>query len=127
MRPHDGLPLVRDDFFVGRPVRDRRWTGSRDATSRVAAVCPFEDVLGHLRAVAAALDHLHAHDPPIVHRDVKPQNVVITHDGRTVLVDFGLAGAASGRRYLDGTPGFLAPEVVAGGRATPASDVFASP
>jgi hypothetical protein len=130
MRPHDGLPLVRDDFFADDPVTGREryvvtmdWIEGRNLAS--TRDLSFEEILSHLRAVAEALDHLHTHVPPIVHRDVKPQNVVLSDNGRTVLVDFGLAGATSGPRYLDGTPGYLAPEVAAGGAATPASDVFA--
>ncbi len=122
MRPHEGLPLVRDDFFVDdRYVIVMDWIeGTNLAVSQPLA---FEDVLGHVGAVADALDHLHDHDPPIVHRDVKPQNIVVTPQGRTVLVDFGLAGGA-GTPYLAGTPEYLAPEVAAGGDATPAADVF---
>ena len=123
MRPHEALPLVRDDFFADdRYVITMDWIEGRSlATLREPS---FEEVYEHLRTVAAALDHLHAHTPPIVHRDVKPQNVVITDDGRTVLVDFGLAGSAR-TPYLDGTPAYTAPEVAAGRGATPASDVFA--
>jgi predicted ATPase/tRNA A-37 threonylcarbamoyl transferase component Bud32 len=122
MRPHQALPLVRDDFFAeDRYVMVMDWIEGRSlATVRDAS---FADTLGWLADVALALDHLHAHDPPIVHRDVKPQNVILTPDGRTVLVDFGLAGSTQAS-YFDGTPGFIAPEVASGIQATPASDVF---
>ena len=63
--------------------------------------------------VAAALEHLHDHEPPIMHRDVKPANVIVTSRGHAVLVDFGIAGTADGPH---GTQGFLAPEVAAGAR-----------
>ena len=123
MRPHEALPLVRDDFFADdRYVITMDWIEGRSlATLRGPS---FEEVYEHLRAVGGALDHLHAHTPPIVHRDVKPQNVVITDEGRAVLVDFGLAGTTT-TPYLDGTPAYIAPEVAAGAPATPASDVFA--
>ncbi len=122
MRPHEHLPLVRDDFFVDdRYVIVMDWIEGRSLET--SPPTSFDAVLGHLAAVARALDHLHAHDPPIIHRDVKPQNIVITPVGRTVLVDFGLAGG-TGPTYLEGTPIYVAPEVVAGETATPASDVY---
>ncbi len=64
---------------------------------------------------AAALDHLHARTPPIVHGDVKPANLVVTNTGKVVLVDLGIRGEA-GAHQRAGTRGFMAPEV-AGGRA----------
>ena len=55
-----------------------------------------------------------------MHGDVKPANLVLTKEGRVVLVDFGLARGPGGR----GSHGFCAPEVAAGGHPTPAADVY---
>jgi hypothetical protein len=93
---------------------------ARDATVR--------EVLGWCRPVAEALDFLHADldgDGPLLHRDVKPHNVIVRPGGGAVLIDPGLArtgpSSVTGTPY--GTPGYVPPECAsdpAGG--SPASD-----
>ncbi|HEX6097091.1 MAG TPA: serine/threonine-protein kinase [Thermoanaerobaculia bacterium] len=87
--------------------------------------------LGHVREtfrqLAEGLAFLHAHG--VVHRDVKPTNVLITPQGRVVLLDFGLAIDAASDPALEaglvvGTPGYMSPEQIAMTRATPASDWY---
>jgi Protein kinase domain/GAF domain len=86
---------------------------------------PLSEALDYARDVCEALQYVH--DQQVVHRDVKPQNLIDSSHG-VVLVDFGVA------RELDeedvggtvgiGTPRFMAPEVFAGGTVSPRSDVF---
>jgi predicted Ser/Thr protein kinase len=78
-------------------------------------------------SIADALDA--AHERGVLHRDVKPGNIVVDADGQAHLIDFGIA-RRTGEATLTlagsvlGTPDFLAPEVARGGRATPRSDAW---
>jgi serine/threonine protein kinase len=89
---------------------------------------PPDRVLAVLTEVAAALAYAHAQG--VVHRDVKPENVLLTRAGRAKVADFGLARAidqssltTEGR--ILGTVVYMSPEQVRGQRATAASDVYA--
>ena len=81
------------------------------------------DLMDALRITRQAANGLAAaHERGIVHRDVKPQNLVLLENGTVKLVDFGLAGAADAGRV--GTPHFMAPETCEDGSASTASDIY---
>lgn len=111
----EGRPYVAMEYVEGRTLRDiLRERGRLD--------WPEAKVL--LRQVALGLGAAHA--VGVVHRDVKPSNILVTGDGTAKLVDFGIAKAAdltalTGTHTMLGTTGYMAPE----GKATPQADLYA--
>lgn len=89
------------------------------------------DVLTVLEPIADALDYLHSgrdtNGAPVLHRDVKPANILLAGDGRVYLVDFGLVRLRStdSTARIYGTPPFMAPESTVRGEFTPATDRYA--
>ena len=129
LSPHPGLPLVREDFFVDdRYVIAMDWIEGTD----LEALLELEGrpgldpglAIGYLEQAAEALEHLRTHNPPVVHGDVKPANLILTSSGRIVLVDFGLSSSPIENVRRAGTAGYVAPEVAAGARPTAAADVY---
>jgi serine/threonine-protein kinase len=113
---------VGEDYFVMElceGVTLQRLLYSRSPLER-------DEVLRLLEPIAEALDYAHAQG--VVHRDVKPANIMILPDGRTKLMDFGIATFASGtitaKGDVLGSPAYMAPEQVTGGQVGPATDCF---
>ena len=99
----------------------------RTVLDRNAAGLETMDALGIARDIALALEHAHSRD--VVHRDVKPENIFCTNDGRVLLADFGLAKSLSSvtehQTTLHGSLAYMAPEQFSGKPANPRSDVYA--
>jgi len=114
----DGVPYLVLEWIDGRPLSDPSFP-------RPLPLAEFGAVT---LAVAEALAA--AHEREIIHRDVKLSNVLLSNDGRTKVVDFGIATAS--RRDADatrtagtiGTIAYMSPEQVRGDHLTPASDVY---
>jgi Protein kinase domain/GAF domain len=87
---------------------------------------PLDSAIEYIRQACEALEYVH--DQQIVHRDVKPHNLILGRDG-VILVDFGIARLLEEQTEEEGTvgigtPRYMAPEVFAGGSVSPRSDVF---
>lgn len=112
----EGAPFVVMELVEGRPFPgpvEAGWPGLRGPA------------LGLLETLARV------HEAGVVHRDVKPSNVLVRPDGSPVLLDFGLArghpvgSTITGEGAIVGTPRYLAPEQLRGERVGPAADLYA--
>ncbi|MEX2621642.1 MAG: serine/threonine-protein kinase [Egibacteraceae bacterium] len=115
---HQGSPYLVMELIEGTDLPSTLAAGPMDAT-RTAT-------LGQELARALA----HAHGIGIVHRDVKPANVLLGADGRSLLSDFGIARLTEATRLTSpgmtaGTAGYLAPEQLEAADVGPAADVYA--
>lgn len=106
------------DFIAGRDLQTRLAGGP----------VPLNEALRIASEVAAAVQY--AHEQGVVHCDLKPGNVLLDQQGHVFVTDFGFAylvadAAATARRLLGGTTGYVASEVLRGSPPTPAADVYA--
>ena len=128
---HEGIPFAVMQFLAGGDLEGRR---PQDKAGRPRAVSPAA-LSGWLPEVAGALDFVHSKG--LVHRDVKPRNVLFDTDGHAYLSDFGVAkvirdaesggdaASMTGTGMIVGTPEYMAPELVMGQEITGRVDQYA--
>src|SRR6266568_256874 len=114
-----GIAYIVMEFIQGKTLDQLIGEGGRPL--------PPEQSLEILTSAARALDYAHAHG--IIHRDVKPANIMVQDDGIVKLADFGIAKVASAdtmtmSNAMVGTPHFLAPEQLRSEQATGRTDQF---
>jgi serine/threonine protein kinase len=122
---HDGAPYIVTELLSGQSLRARIAEGPLS----------LRDVVRIAVEVARGLNA--AHGSSVVHRDIKPDNIFLTRDSRVKILDFGIAKlrgtedastaatAATGSGVVVGTPGYMAPEQLAGGTIDARTDLFA--
>src|SRR5437763_5963833 len=78
--------------------------------------------------LCSVLEYLHTRQPPVIFRDLKPANVMLTTSGRVDLIDFGIARHFKPGRAKDtmpfGSPGYAAPEQYGKAQTTPRTDIY---
>jgi hypothetical protein len=116
---HEGRPWLVMEYVEGQTLADEISRDGQLSPQRVA------DIGAQLAGALAR-----AHERRIVHRDIKPGNVLIDKAGRPKISDFGIARGHGDEQltqvgFITGTPGYLSPELARGGDPHPASDVWA--
>ena len=109
------------DFIEGVTLESYR--------QKTASAClPLEETLAIGIRLCEVLDYLHNHHPPIIFRDVKPDNVMLTPDDHLYLIDYGVARYFRAGKSRDtiafGSPGFAPPEQYGKAQTTAQSDIY---
>lgn len=129
---HDNLPSIIDviddegaflivmDYIEGNPL---------SKTLQESGAQTQENVIRWAKQLCDVLGYLHAQDPPIIYRDMKPSNVMLKPEGKVMLIDFGTAREFKGSRVEDttclGTRGYAAPEQYGGmGETDARTDIY---
>ncbi len=121
---HDRLYLVME-YVAGENLEHKLMRNQQRPLAET-------DVLRWTYPICNALAYLHSQQPPIVHRDVKPANIIVTPEGRSALVDLGIAKELNDMATMTatfirkaGTEGYAPPEQYAGrGTTGPHSDIY---
>jgi serine/threonine-protein kinase len=125
------IPLYRYGITDDVPWMALRYVDGGDLAKRLTArPLPVPEGLSILRGVAAALDY--AHHMGVIHRDLKPQNILLTGHGAVYLADFGVAKMLEGASRANtaagdilGSPSYMSPEQAQGLQLGPYTDVYA--
>lgn len=135
---HAALPVVTDYFSVGESQQQflvMQYIPGRDLEQLLTerqeqnqGLFPVASVLRWADQLLDALDYLHSQEPPIIHRDIKPQNLKLTPRGEVILLDFGLAKGSpqseSTRSIRGYTPNYSPLEQIRGTGTDVRSDIY---
>jgi serine/threonine protein kinase len=130
---HHSLPVIHDQF-----TEDGQWylvmdfIQGRTLESYLAKApkgrLPVREAFNIALQLCNVLDYLHSQQPPIIFRDLKPSNIMLTPEGQVYLIDFGIARHFKPGQSKDtvafGTTGYAAPEQYGKAQTTPRSDVY---
>lgn len=130
---HPNLPIVADFFDDhGRPVLVMEFVPGQTLEHRIhEANAPLleQQVANYGIQIARVLNYLHTRQPPIIYRDLKPSNIMLTPEGVLKLVDFGVARTYKKSKSKDtvamGSAGYAPPEQYGKGQTDARSDVYA--
>lgn len=114
----DGIYYIVMEFVKGKTLKE---------IIRERAPMPYYEIINISRQICLALEH--AHNNNIIHRDIKPQNILITHDGIVKVADFGIARASNSATLTNtgnviGSVYYISPEQARGGFTDEKTDIY---
>jgi serine/threonine protein kinase len=135
---HPVLPKVSDHFGEGEEqYLVMEHIAGEDLAKRLEAAqkpFPVSWVMFWADQLLDALSYLHSHEPPIIHRDIKPQNLKLTDENHIILLDFGLSKTSTGQTHISNsgstgsvvgyTPHYAPMEQIRGIGTNPRSDIY---
>jgi len=128
---HPGIPKVYDYFeHEGKNYIVREYIEGRSLYEVVNTTgnLSTKDIFDAVKKLADILRYLHMRTPPVIHRDIKPQNIIVGKDGRMHLIDFGIARLHKEQRSQDTsvllTLDYASPEQYGFEQTTPLSDIY---
>lgn len=135
---HPVLPKVSDHFGEGEEqYLVMEHIAGDDLSKRLEAAqkpFPISWVMFWADQLLDALSYLHSHEPPIIHRDIKPQNLKLTDENHIILLDFGLSKTSTGQTHISSsgstgsvvgyTPHYAPMEQIRGIGTNPRSDIY---
>ena len=130
---HQNLPRIYDHFtdpehwYVVMEYIEGETLEERLMRTRARGL-PAKKVIAIGKVLADVLSYLHRQQPPIIYRDVKPANIMITKREKVYLIDFGIARRYRAEQSRDtgslGSPGYAAPEQYGKAQTTPQTDIY---
>lgn len=114
----EGIHYIVMEYVKGKTLKD---------IIKERAPLPYYEIINISRQICLALDHAHKNN--IIHRDVKPQNILITHDGIVKVADFGIARASNSATLTNtgnviGSVYYISPEQARGGYTDDKTDIY---
>lgn len=114
----DGIYYIVMEYVKGKTLKE---------IIKERAPMPYNDVINISRQICCALEH--AHDNNIIHRDIKPQNIMVTQDGIVKVADFGIARASNSATLTNtgnviGSVYYISPEQARGGYTDEKTDIY---
>lgn len=122
----EGIAFITMEHVAGSNLKELLQKALRETRKPL----PYDQVRTLLRQVCEGLRYAHGRQHPLIHKDLKPANIILSNEGVVKIADFGLAQVVTStlskiaEHSIEGSPAYMAPEQHLGRELTPASDIY---